>query len=387
MDRPALIPLGVQTYSKGRAAYPANAPRFAVRADGPYVWCDDGRRYIDCVSALGAISLGHGHPDVNDAVRRQLDRGVSFSLPTALEEELAARIVDRMPAGDWMVRFHKNGSDVTTMAVRLARAYTGRTDVLMHDSGYHGFHDWSLLPPKLAGTLGAARAFTQHVSQDPGQIGRELRDLLPACLIAEPVVAAAPERYTPERLRVLRRMTEASGALLVLDEVVTGMRMGLPGACAAAGVAPDLLCLGKAIANGFPLSVLVGRREIMERIERDVFVSSTFGGEALSLAAAVATWDVAVREDLPGTLEEAGLTLIEVYNDQTAQRGIDSTLVGHASRPIMRWADPDQGRRFMEALIDRGLLCAGYFNLTLATVQEPVFGEMLAAVADAFDCM
>jgi len=378
-----LLPVGAQTYSKARAAYPANAPEYVDMAIGAHIWGSDGRVYIDCVSALGAILLGHQHPDVDEAVRAQMTLGNASSLPTNLEGQLAERLVGMLPGADWQVRFAKNGADVTSAAVRLARAHTGRDRVLMYGNGYHGAQDWSMTqPPRNAGVPAAVRDLTHFVTcHDLEDIADVMEETRPACMVFEAVVTADPLLPPPGYFQQLRALADRWGVLLVLDEMVTGFRCGLPGAVTQYGIEPDLICFGKGMANGYSTSALVGRREIMQRVERDVFMSSTFGGEPIGLAASLATLAVAEAEQVPVRLADTGLRLAASYTACARRYGLETRLVGYPQRVVMRWADPAQRQAFLEALVDLGLLCPGYINLTLAMTAP----NIEAAIAKAID--
>jgi len=370
------------TYSKYPDRYPANAPRHADRASGAYVEAN-GRQYIDTTSALGAVILGHQNPDVDRAVVKQIQRGVSFSLPTRLEAELAERLCALVPNGE-RVRFAKNGYDVTTAAVRIARAVTGRPAVLMYEDGYHGMSDVFVREPKTGGVPRETRDLTVTcVRHDLPSIRQALNTHRPACLIVEAVLTSDPVEPPAGYFDALRQLCSAYGALLVLDEMVTGFRSGHPGAVATYGVQPDLVCYGKALANGWPLSALVGPREYMDRIDADVFMSTTFAGEAVSLAAALATLSVLETQGVAKRLAVAGRRLMNAYNAQAVECGLDTYFYGYPARPFMRWSDPRQRALFLETLIDNGVLCQGYFNLTLAMVG--VMDRLATALAAAFD--
>ena len=282
-----VIPTGTQTFSKTAAQYVQGvAPVFLERGKGCRVWDVDGNEYIDFVSALLPVVLGYNYPAVNRAVEAQLKKGVSFSLPTTLEAELSEVICSMVPSAE-MVRFGKNGSDATSGAVRAARAYTGREVVAC--CGYHGWQDWYIgtttrnrgvpaavcdltVPFVYNDLLSLEKIFQQH----PGRV---------ACVIMEPMGLVEP---APGFLKGVRDLAHRNGAVLVFDEVITGFRFAAGGAQELFGVMPDLSCFGKAMANGFPLSAVAGKREIMKVFE-DVFFSFTFGGETLSLSAGLAT--------------------------------------------------------------------------------------------------
>lgn len=316
-----IIPGGAQTFSKSpRSFVQGVAPNFLSKAKGCYVWDVDGNRYCDYIMGLGPVILGHADPVVNEAVRAQLEDGVSFSLPHPIEVEVAQLLCELIPCAE-MVRFGKNGSDVTAAAVRVSRAFTGRDKVAC--CGYHGWQDWYIgSTNRHRGVPEAIRKLTLPFPYNDlnslHHLFREHMDQI-ACVIMEPVMFNPPQ---PGYLEEVKNLCKQMGAILVFDEIVTGFRLDLGGAQRRFGVVPDLACFGKAMANGFPLAALVGRAEVL-RLFEDVFFSFTFGGEAASLAACRATikelqrrqgiehlWRIGTRlqEDTNAVIDGAKLT-------------------------------------------------------------------------------
>jgi len=282
-----IIPSCSQTFSKGPAQWVQGISPFLIeRGKGPYVWDIDGNKYIDYVLALGPVVLGYAYNRVDRAITEQIKKGISFSLPHRLEIEVAELLVDLIPCAE-MVRFGKNGSDVTTGAIRTARAYTGRDKIAV--CGYHGWHDWYVatttrdkgIPSfnkKLAFKFqyNDIKSLESIFQENPGEI---------AAVIMEGVVSEEPRNGFLEKIR---EITKKTGAILIFDEIVNGFRIAIGGAHEYYNVVPDMATFGKAMANGMPLSAIVGRKDIMKVFD-DVFYSFTFGGETLSLAAAKAT--------------------------------------------------------------------------------------------------
>lgn len=281
------IPLGSQTFSKSRTHYPSGvSPHFAIRASGSRIWDVDGNEYIDFVNGLAAVTLGYQDPDVTAAVQQQLADGVIFSLSHPLELEVAELICAMVPCAE-MVRFGKNGSDATAGAIRLARAFTGRDHVLV--CGYHGWQDWYIgSTARNRGVPEAVQDLTHpflYNDLDSLQQALAAHRGNVAAVILEPMNVAFPK---PGFLEGVKELTHEHGSLLVFDEMITGFRFSNGGAQELFGVIPDLATFGKGLANGYPLSAVVGRRDVMELME-EIFFSFTFGGETLSLAAAKAT--------------------------------------------------------------------------------------------------
>jgi glutamate-1-semialdehyde aminotransferase len=286
----------------GAADPPAAVPIRMRRSAGCRIEDESGREYIDCIMALGAVALGYRHPAVHHAASLALEQGVVGPLAPVLEAELAEELRRLMPHME-QVRFLKTGAEACAAAVALARAATGRDDVL--GCGYHGWLDL-----RLAGTLPfgdadeARRAIRAH--------GDRL-----AAVIVEPVV----EREAPrEWFDALRESTRAVGALLVIDEVKTACRLAVGGATDRYRLDPDLMVVGKALANGFPLAAVGGRVDVMRAV-RTTWVSSTLATEFLSLAAALATLEVMERERVPLALRRAGQRLFA---------GLERLAVAHA---------------------------------------------------------
>jgi len=282
-----IIPLAAQTFSKSYLQYiKGQAPLFITKAKGATTWDVDGNQYTDFINCLAAIVLGYQHPAVDQAIRRQLQLGINFSLPSPLEAQLAQMLIKLIPCAE-MVRFGKNGSDVTTGAIRVARAVTGRDHVAA--CGYHGWHDWYIgSTTRSKGVPAATKKLTHKFiyndidslkkifKQYPGQI---------AAVIMEPMSYIEPQ---PGFLAAVKKVAHQHGALLIFDEVVTGFRFHIGGAQKLFGVTPDLATFGKAMANGMPIAALVGRRKYMKEID-NIFYSFTHGGEVLSIAASIAT--------------------------------------------------------------------------------------------------
>jgi len=354
-----VIPAQTQTFSKGWTQYPLGvSPVFAARTDGGYVWDVDGNKFIDWPMALGPLLLGHNNRHVNDAVRRQLDLGIAFSLPHQAEVELAERLIAWFPYAEG-VRFGKNGSDVTAAAVRAARAFTGRDIVLC--CGYHGWQDWFIgTTTRNRGVPDAVRELTIPFGYND-LVG--LERLLKvhagkvACIIMEPIGIIAPQ---PGYLEGVKKLAEANGAILVFDECWCGFRLHKQGAFGKYGVAPHLSCFGKAIGNGVPISIILGRADIMAVFE-DIFFSFTYGGDLLGIAAANAVMDVFEQEPVLEKIEKIGQALIDGVVDLAKKHKIDSHvgIGGYAGRNIMTFKDDEADGLLLKSIFQQEALCHG----------------------------
>jgi glutamate-1-semialdehyde 2,1-aminomutase len=386
----AVIPLGSQTFSKSRTQYPYGvSPYFITRASGSRAWDLDGNEYIDFVSSLASVTLGYQDPDVTDAVRAQLDgSGVIFSLPHPLETEVAELICEMVPCAE-RVRFGKNGSDATAGAVRVARAFTGRDRIAV--CGYHGWQDWYIgSTARSRGVPAATRGLTHSFGYNDVD---SLVELLEghrgefAAVILEPMNVVEPK---PGFLEEVKRVAHIHGALVVFDETITGFRYATGGAQEYFGVIPDLATFGKGLANGYPLSAVAGRADVMKLME-DVFFSFTFGGEALSLAAAKATLLKLKRDPVVATLAKHGREIIRGTQAVIEHEGVGDlfSISGHPTWTFLNIADGRKASSFeiktlwMQEIIERGILSVGTHNLSYAHSREDiarllaVYGEVL----------
>ena len=281
------IPQASQTYSKSyKVHFKDVSPLFLKKGNGCYVWDEDNKKYIDFISALLPIIIGYNTKEINSAIIKQLKKGISFSLPTKLETQLAKELCKLIPSAE-MVRFGKNGSDVTGASIRLARAYTGRDKIIF--CGYHGWHDWYI--GKTDMSLGVPKQIKKLTNSFKYNDFETLEKILKkepnkfAAVIMEPVYNIEPNKNF---LQKVRRITKKYGCLLIFDEIVTGFRVHIKGAQYYYGVTPDVSCFGKAMANGMPISAIVGKKKVMKNFDK-IFFSTTFGGETLSIAAALET--------------------------------------------------------------------------------------------------
>jgi glutamate-1-semialdehyde 2,1-aminomutase len=359
-----LIPLGAQTYSKSKLQFPSEAPLFLTHGQGGLVCDVDGNEYVDLVSALLPNVLGYRDPDVDEAIRRQQAKGISFSLATSLEADLAERLVEIIPCAE-MARFGKSGTDVTTAAVRLARAVTGRTPIVTFRGGYHGWAEWSLINDSVrnGGCLG----------QDSIQCWRDIKHvrevvetLKPAAIIIEPEAHSL-------LLKNLRSLCDETGTILIFDEVITGFRYALGGAQEYYNITPDLATFGKALGNGMPISALVGRREIMSHMTK-ISYSGTMFGETLSIAAAIAVIDKMRSKPVIQTIWDTGQELREALWQMIYKHELVGQVIVSGVSALIRIHidDPHLMTLWRQEMLQAGVLIIASHNICYAHSKSDI---------------
>ncbi len=367
----ALVPGGSHTYAKGADQYPALSPGVLVRGSGCRVWDADGNEFIEYGMGLRAVALGHAYPAVVEAVRASLDLGTNFTRPSSIELECAERFLEVVPTAD-MVKFTKDGSTATSAALKLARKATGRDLVAVcADHPFFSYDDWFMATTTAdggipAGELSRAVPF-RYNDLASVEAAFDEHDGRIAAVFLEPVRTDEP---VPGFLDGLRRLCDRHGAVLVFDEMITGFRYDLHGAQHRYGVTPDLSTFGKAMANGFALSALAGRRDLMMLGSRategdDVFLlSTTHGAETTGLAAAIATMAVYTSEPVVDHLDRQGRRLVTGLAELSKRRGLADHVfpVGFPCNLLFATRGPDGGPSqefrtlFLQETVRRGVL-------------------------------
>ncbi len=391
----ALIPGGAHTYSKGDDQYPEQAPGFIVRGKGCHVWDLDGHEYIEYGMGLRSVTLGHAYPAVVDAVARQLEFGTNFNRPTPIEVECAEQFLGLVRTAD-MVKFCKDGSSAVDGAIRLSRCHTGRDLVAMcADHPFFSTSDWFIGTTGMPGGIPQAiRDLTLRFSYNDlasvEKVFAENQGKI-ACLVLE---AARISEPAPGFLEGLQAICRREGALLVFDEMITGFRWHASGAQHVYGVAPDLSTFGKALANGFALSAIAGRREIMQLggvdhdRERVFLLSTTHGAETHALAAAMATMRVYQAEPVTEHLHRQGRRLRAGVLQCVDRFGLRGYFDCIGRDCCLLFATHDASKRpsqpfrtlFLQEMIRRGVLAPSFIvsyshsdadiDLTIAAVDE-----------------
>jgi glutamate-1-semialdehyde 2,1-aminomutase len=380
-------------------------PLFISRAEGCRLFDVDGNAYIDYIGSWGPMILGHRHPSVIEAISSVLEQGTSYGAPTQLEIELAELIVEIIPSVD-MVRMVNSGTEATMSAIRLARGYTGRDDIIKFDGCYHGHADALLVEAgsgvatlQIPGSPGVPAAFVEHTMSLPYNDSDTLKKVMQekgdqiACIIVEPVAGnmglVPPE---PGFLDQLRELTKQSGTLLIFDEVMTGFRVALGGAQEYYGITPDLTCFGKIIGGGLPVGAYGGRREIMVSIapQGPVYQAGTLSGNPLAMAAGIATLEQVKQPGFYENLEEKGEKLIKGISSLAQKAGIPVSCARVGAMLGMFFTD-QQVKNFNDAKTSNLKRFSAYFQgmlengVYLAPSQFEAFFISTAHDDDAID--
>ncbi len=383
-----LIPGGAHTYSRGDDQFPQLSPGFIVKVKGAYAWDPDGNRFLDWYMALRAVTLGHNYKPVLDAVKRQIELGPNYTRPSVLEIELAKLLTSIIPCAD-MVKFAKNGSTVTTAAVKLARAYTKRDLVAVCSShDFFSYDDWFIGTTLLkAGIPKAIRDLTVTFKFNDIKSLEALFKKYPdkiACVILEPATEIAPK---DNFLQKVQKICKDNGAVFILDEMISGFRWHLKGAQYVYKVKPDLATFGKGIANGFSVAVLAGKRKIMNlggiygKQERVFLISTTHGAETHALAAAMATINEIKKKNIIKHLYKIGRQLKTRLNKISEKYGLEDIVKVYGEIDC-RLATAFKGfgkydlfqvkTYFLQELISQGILFNGCFAISFAHKEKEI---------------
>lgn len=378
-DAQILIPGGCQTFSKSNANYPDTVSPFIIDSSkGAYITDLDGNRYLDMVMGLGAVTIGYSDPRIEKSVVNQLGKGVSASFSFEIEKKYAEKIVKHIPCAE-KIRFGKNGTDVTSAAVRLSRAVTGKNHIMV--CGYHGWQDFYIgVTNRSQGVPEAVKTLTHKFKyNDWDGFVAQATALLPdlACVILEPVQYEDPR---DNFLTNLRAWTQKSGVVLIFDEMVSGFRMAIGGGQSYFNVVPDLATFGKGCANGFPLSFLAGKRELMSEFEGNVFFSGTYGGEALSLSAANTVIDLFESENVIEHFKILGSLFMSEGEKIIRHFGFQSFLnfKGFCPHNVLSVQDLGEGSAqeirtlIKQEVIRHGVIMGGAHNFSLSHTENDV---------------
>ncbi len=382
-----VIASGTNTFSRAPGVFPDGvSPKFLERQNGSHTWDVDGNEYIDMVMGCGPVTIGHNNPDINNAIKNQMDKGTLFSMLNPLEVEVAEKLVDCIPCAD-MVKFSKNGSDVCAASIKIARHVTGRDMIFCW--GYHGFADWYIATTdRNAGIPNAVKELTKTFEYNDidglKAMFEQYKDRV-AAVIMEPVIAEKPK---DNFLQKVKDLTHENGALLIFDEMISGFKFAMGGVQEYLDVIPDLATFGKGITNGMPLGVLAGKKEYMKEFDK-VFLSSTYAPEALTLAAASANIDFYKKHNVIDELWNKGRYIEDGFNTVIDKHLIrkNISLVGYPVRLMVNShddngvQDPKLATLYQQEMFKHGILCfSGVLMLSYSHSEKD-----LDLLIDAFD--
>lgn len=410
-----VIASGTNTFSRAPGVFPDGAaPKFLEKQAGSYTWDVDGNKYIDMVMGCGPVTIGHNHPVINDAIKKQLDKGTLFSMLNPLEVEVSEKLVKTIPCAE-MVKFSKNGSDVCAASVRLARHITGKN--IIFQWGYHGFHDWYIgTTDRNAGVPKAVKELTitfdyEDTDKLEEMFSKHKNNV--AAIVMEPVIGqmhrcgncydsynqqyrkhpvksfkACKNDQNMKILNRIKKIAHENGALLIFDEMISGFRFSMGGAGEYFNVIPDLATFGKGITNGMPLGILAGKKEYMKEFDK-VFLSSTYAPEALTLAAASANIDFYNENNVIIDFWRKG-DFLEYHFEQIIDKyDLRKTvsLAGYSVRMMVNThkndgiQDPKLATLYQQEMFKNGILCfSGVLMLSYTLTTKN-----LEQIVNAFD--
>jgi glutamate-1-semialdehyde 2,1-aminomutase len=410
-----VIPGGAHTYSRGDDQYPSNAPQILERGKGAYVWDADGNKFLDYGLGLRSITVGYDNEEISDAAIAEIKKGINLTRASLTELKAAELMISLFPWAD-MVKFGKNGSTVTTAAIKLARAYTGRKHVaLCAEHPFFTYDDWFIgTTPMDKGIPGESKSFSHKFNYNNIESLEKIFAEHPneiSCVILEPTTFHSPCTNDKDGflnkphctncnceqknfLHQVKDLCKKNGAVFILDEMITGFRFDLQGAMKLFDVEPDLATFGKGMANGFPLSALIGKKEIMnlggileEGAERLFLISTTHGSEMSSLGAFIKTVEVYQKENVTQHIWDYGKKLIEGMNEIAARLGISDyfEVGGYACSPVYFTRDKDKNisldfrTLFSQEMIKNGVLIP-WVALSYAHKEEELMHTLHATL-------
>ncbi len=362
-----IIPLASQTFSRSHLFFDKNFfPLFLKKGFGQYVYDLDKNKYLDFINGLGSVTIGYANQNIFNSITRETKKGNTFSLTNPIEVDLAKKLKKLIPSAE-MVRYGKTGTDVNSAAIRLARFYTSKEHIAV--CGYHGWHDWYIAStsmdggiPKINKRLIHNFAFNNIESLKKIFLKKKI-----AAVIMEPFSYSLPNK---NYLQEVRKICDKNKSLLIFDEICTGFRVSIGGAQSLYKVKPDISTFGKGIANGYPLSVIVGKKKIMKHMEK-IFFSGTFGGEISSLAACKATIDFMQKNNVISKNHKKGLFLQKNIKKLLIENNLENLIQigGHPSWLFLRVNEKSKHAKYImlfirQELIRSKILFLGSFNIS-----------------------
>jgi glutamate-1-semialdehyde 2,1-aminomutase len=383
----AVIPGGVYGHTSPVASLPLCFPYYAERAEGCYFFDVDGNRYLDFLCAYGPIILGHQHPEIEATASRMREAGGLFSHPSTVMVELAELLVQRVDFADWAV-FAKNGSDVTTWALQVARQSTGRKKVLVVKGAYHGVDAWT--NPSPGGVIEEDR---MHIHPFPWNDEAAFEALLQSHQGEVAAIITTPYHHpsfglnvlpTPSFVSAVNRLSTEHGVVLILDDIRAGFRLHAGGSHRVFGWEPDMACYCKALGNGYPVSAAVGKSTLKAAAGK-VFLTGSYWNDAIALAAAKCCLEIIERDDVPAQLQRTGQRLLDGLVRAAAKHGFELIASGPAAAPMVGFAQDASLRllqRFAELCASRGVLFHPHHNWFVSLAHDDAAIDHAIAIAD-----
>ena len=372
-----VIPGGI--FGHYKYAVRESGPKFFSKSEGAYFWDLDDNRYVDLMCGYGPSILGYNHPEVEEAFKSSSDKGNTVSIASPVMVDLASKLVDMVDIADWAL-FGKNGGDATSLAVMIAREFTGKKKIIKIDDGYHGVAPWM----QDKNRPGVIASDSEHVIKIKWNDLEELENLLSkdnndiACFISSPYDHPVSRDNSLPNEGYWEKVTslcKAHGILTIVDDVRSGFRINLKGSNVAFGFSPDMICFGKAIANGHPLASLVGKEEIKTAAERVYFTGTQFFS-APPMAAAIATLNELEKVDAPTKLIDYGKKLNARLEAVASEKGFNLVSSGIPSMPYYRLEDQsfETHIKWIDECVKRGVYMLSYHNhfISLAHKEEDI---------------
>lgn len=366
----ALVPGGVLGIRRPYNFVPGEYPIFIQSGQGGRVTDVDGNTYLDLLCSYGPIILGHRESEVDEAVIEQIrEHGFCFNLAQSWQNRLASKLIELIPSAE-SVCLVKTGSDATTAAIRIARAFTGKTKVFR--CGYHGWHDWCVeqkggIPEKVYEDVHEFHYNELHELEALFALHSDSAAAVIVTPLGHPLAQPIQEPKAGF-LEGVKSLAAKNGAVLIFDEIRTGFRVDLGGAQKHYGVTPDMSVFGKAMANGYPISAVVGRRDIMDMANGKIFLSSTFFPNSLEMVAALKTIEILEREQALATIWKRGQVLLDGLTQALQELDFPAQVSGIAPMPFLTFDVDEQGRykklrqTFYTEMIRRGVFLAPYHH-------------------------
>lgn len=375
---------GVSTYSKSPERFIPNVyPKYAERASGCFFWDPQGNCYVDWMSGIGTITLGWNNPRINNAIKGQLEKGINFSLPTKLEEEVAELISENVPCAEKVI-LCKDGSDSTAGAIRLARLYTGEEHIIQYEPSYHGWGDqFQVIRPINAGIPKCLKK-TISTFNTPEELSEVLEKTKAKTVILEPMIWDETEEF----VKKVEKITHENSAVLIMDEIVTVPRFDIGGISKTLDIKSDIVTLGKGLGSGMPFACIAGREDILNlRRDEKVFFSGTYFGEALTLVAVKETIKEFKEREADKWIWYVGDKLKTEFNKMTQEIGINASIFGYPPRLNFDFDNIEEKSLFLQLCIEEGIFFCPDIIYPQLMHTDRIIGHTLAVMQNSLSIL